>query len=161
MIKKILPFVPVALIFLFLITVLILFNLEKGRNSHVLFFPLDGMNGKNAEIRNIYRSSDPKHRIDLFISELILGPVELELNSFMPEGTKIKASIWSGNSLYLDFNKDFILDTPRIPLSYTEKIDYLQRNIKFNFPHIKEIVVTVEGQIPGSEFYYDSEKIDS
>lgn len=161
MIKKIVPFIPLTLILILLITVTFLFHMEKGRTQHILFFPLDSMNGNNAEIRNIYRSAESSRRLDLFIQEMILGPVELKMNPFIPAGTKLKASIWKGNTLYLDFNKDFILNSQQIPFSYTEKIEYLNENIKFNFPQIKEIIVSIEGQIPGSTFYIESENIDS
>jgi len=157
MIKKVIPFVPTALMAVLFITVLVMFNFEKGRTQYVLFFPLDTMKGENAEIRNIYRSSETQHKMSLFVHELMLGPEILQMNPFIPSGTKLKSLILKGNSLYLDFNKDFIKDIPVTPIGYKEKINYIRQNISFNFPHIKEIVVTVEGQIPGSAFYSQSE----
>ncbi len=157
MIKKLIPFAPAALAAVFFLTVLTLFNFEKGRTQYVLFFPLDSMKGKNAEIRNIYRASDGSHRMDLFVRELLLGPEVLQMNPFIPPGTKLKASIIKGDTLYLDFNKDFIKDIPGTPVNYEEKNNYIRENIRFNFPQIKEIVITVEGQIPGSGFYSPSE----
>jgi len=157
MIKKMIPFAPAALMAVLFLTVLVLFNFENGRNQYVLFFPLDSMKGKNAEIRNIFRSSDASHKMDLFVHELLLGPEVLQMNPFIPSGTKLKASIIKDDTLYLDFNKDFINEIPGMPISYAEKINYIQENVRFNFPQIKEIVVTVEGQIPGSGFYSQSE----
>ncbi|MBF9017660.1 MULTISPECIES: GerMN domain-containing protein [unclassified Oceanispirochaeta] len=161
MIKKAVPFIPVSIILILLLTVVILFNNENGRSSYVLFFPLDSMKGKNAEIREVYRSKDSHHRLDIFINELILGPVALKVNPFIPEGTKIRSFIWRDELLYLDLNKDFIRESASIPLDYMEKIVYLKENIFFNFPQIKDITITVEGQIPGSEFYALSEKSES
>jgi Sporulation and spore germination len=161
MIKKMAPFFPLIIILILLITVLIMFNFEKGRSSYVLFFPLDSMNGKNAEIREVYRSNDSQHKLEIFISELILGPVALKMNPFIPEGTKIRSFVWRDEKLYLDLNKDFIRESASIPLDYIERIAYLKENIFFNFSQIELITVTVEGQIPGSEFYGLSEKNES
>lgn len=161
MIKKAVPYLPVSIILILLLTVVILFNYEKGRSSYVLFFPLDSMNGKNAEIREVYRSRDPQHKLEIFVNELILGPVTLKMNPFIPEGTKIRSFIWRGEKLYLDLNKDFIRESSSIPLNYEEKINYLKENILFNFTQIKDITVTVEGQIPGSDFYALSENNES
>ncbi|MDC7235564.1 MAG: GerMN domain-containing protein [Spirochaetales bacterium] len=158
MIKKILPYTPVALMLVILITVTVLFNYEKGRNSYILFFPLDTMNGSNAEMRDVYRSSDKDRRLEIFINELILGPVSLKMNSFIPSGTKIRSFIWNDDVLYLDMNKEFIRDTASIPLDYEARISILKRNIQFNFPKIREISLTVEGQVPGSEYFGLSEE---
>lgn len=155
------PFFPLILILILLFSVLIMFNFEKGRSTYVLFFPLDSMNGKNAEIREVYRSNDSQHRLEIFIKEIILGPVALKMYPFIPEGTKIRSFVWRNEKLYLDLNKDFIRETASIPLDYIERIDFLKENILFNFPQIEEITVTVEGQIPGSEFYGLSENSES
>lgn len=155
------PLFPLLIIIILLLTVLVMFNFEKGRSSYVLFFPLDSNNGKNAEIREVYRSNDSQHRFEIFINELILGPVALKMNPFIPEGTKIRSFVWRDEKLYLDLNKGFIEESASIPLDYIEKIAYLKENIFFNFPQIKVITVTVEGQIPGSEFYGLSEKNES
>jgi hypothetical protein len=161
MMKRLLPYAPAALILLSLLSVILLLNLNHGRNSYVMFFPLDSRSGKNAEIRMVHRRRGEDLRIKRFVSELILGPVELELNPFIPVGTKMKSMVRSGQTLYLDFNRFFIDESARIPLSYDEKMGFLRENILFNFPAIKEIVVTVEGQVPGSEFFFLSEEENS
>ena len=157
MIKRFLPYTPAVLILLSLITVTLLLNLNFGRNSYVMFFPLDSQSGKNAEIRMVHRHREENFRIKRFISELILGPVELKLNPFIPAGTKLNSMIRSDQTLYLDFNRHFIDESARIPLNYEEKMRFLEENIYFNFSSIKEIVITVEGQVPGSDFYHQSE----
>ncbi len=158
MIKRFLPFIPAVLILISLLSVILMLNLNRGRNSYVMFFPLDSQNGRNAEIRMIHRHRSEEYRLQRFISELILGPVKLELNPFIPVETKLNAMIRSEQTLYLDFNRHFIDESPRIPLSYEEKIEYMKENILFNFPGIKEIVITVEGQVPGAEFFFLSEE---
>ena len=158
MIKRFLPYTPAVLILISLLTVIFLLNLDRGRNSYVMFFPLDSQSGGNAEIRTIHRHRTENIRMERFISELILGPVELELNPFIPEGTKLNTLIHSDQTLYLDFNRHFIDESARIALNYNERMDYLNRNIHFNFPGIKEIVITVEGQVPGAEFFFLSEE---
>lgn len=161
MMKRFLPYAPVALILLSLLSVILLLNLNHGRNSYVMFFPLDSQSGKNAEIRMVHRLRGEELRIRRFVSELILGPVELKLNPFIPVGTKMKSMVHSGQTLYIDFNRHFTDESARIPLNPDEKMGYLRENIFFNFPGIKEIVVTVEGQVPGSDFFYLSDEESS
>lgn len=161
MIKKIIPFVPVSLILVLLLTVITLFNFEFGRSRYILFFPLDSMTGRNAEIRDVYRANDADKKLEIFINELILGPVALRMNPFIPQGTNIRSFIQSGDRLYLDMDRGFIRESQRVSLTFDEKVELLVKNIQFNFPGIKEVVVTVEGQIPGSDFFSISAKNES
>ncbi len=161
MIKKIVPFVPVSLILVLLFTVLVLFNVGFGRSRYILFFPLDSMNGMNAEVRDVYRASSADKRLEIFLNELILGPVALRMNPFIPQGTKVRSFIHSGEKLYLDLDRGFLNESQRIFLDHEEQIELLTRNIQFNFPGIKEITVTVEGQIPGSDYYATSANNES
>ena len=158
MIKRFLPYTPAALILISLLTVILLLNLDRGRNSYILFFPLDSQTGRDAEIRMIHRHRGEDYRLKRFISELILGPVELKLNPFIPAETKLKSMIHDSQTLYLDFNRHFLDVSGGIPLNYEEKIEFVKENILFNFSGIKEIFITVEGQVPGSEYFFISDE---
>ena len=73
-----------------------------------------------AEIRNIYRASDGSHRMDLFVRELLLGPEVLQMNPFIPPGTKLKASIIKGDVI------------TSYSIHYTKLYDWPEAKARFN-----------------------------
>ena len=153
MIQKITKYMPLILIGIFLLLGIVLLNLGYGRVDQVLFFPLDNGNGFNGEERLIRRYTDKAERMEHTINELLLGPSELELENIVPLGTKLKSLILSDKTVYLDFSKDFFEDFKGYSLPFQERLEYVEKNMFFNFPFLEEVVITIEGQLPLSPYY--------
>jgi hypothetical protein len=49
---------------------------------------------------------------------------------------------------YIDFSFHLAFHSGEVPLSFRGIEEGIRRNIDFNFPQIKEIVLTVEGELP-------------
>lgn len=78
--------------------------------------------------------------------EWLLGPLELEHTHLFPRGTKLSAILLRQGRLYLDFTSPILLRGTAAALSVREISDVLDRGIGFNFPRIKEVILSVEGE---------------
>ena len=153
MLGKILKWTPATLIILFFLTALIMVNTGYSRLNQVLFFPRDNGNGFNAERRIIRRSLNKEERITQTVKEILLGPSELELENIVPVGTKIQSLIFSEGVLYLDFSPLFFEDLSGFILPFNERLEYVEKNVLFNYPFVKRVAITINGQLPGSPFF--------
>ncbi len=153
MLKKILRFLPVSIIGITFLLAVILINLENARLKQVLLFPLDNGNGVNAELRMIKKYKTKEVRIAHTVKEMLLGPAILELDRIVPLGTKLQSLILNDQTLFLDFSKDFFQMDSGLSFPFSDRIDLIKRNLKFNYPFLKEVVITINGQLPGSPYY--------
>jgi len=151
--QKILKWLPVSLIFVFFILSIVFANTGFVRLKQVLFFPLDNAKGFNGEQRLIKRYTDREERISSTLREILLGPSELGYEKIVPVGTKIQSLILRENILYLDFSKHFIDDIKGFSLPAEERLRFIEKNLIFNYPFIKEIVITINGQLPFTPYY--------
>ncbi len=150
---RIIKYVPLILMGIFFIAGIVFLNLGFGRLDQVLFFPLDNGNGFNGEERLIRRYTGKVERMKHTINELLLGPSELELENIVPLGTKLQSLILSDRTVYLDFSKDFFEDFKGYSLPFQERLEYVERNMFFNYPFLDEVVITIEGQLPLNPYY--------
>ena len=153
MVKKVLRFLPVPLIVLFFITAVIMANTGFVSQRQVFLFPLDNNKGINAELRLITKYNDKEERIVHTVRELLLGPSILEFERVVPAGTKIQSQILDGNKLYLDFSEAFFDQESGLTLPFQERVALVERNIHLNYRFIKDVVITINGQIPESPFF--------
>ena len=153
MIHKLLKQLPLILMGIFILLAIILVNLGFGRLDQVYFFPLDNGSGYNGEERQIRRYSDKAERMEHTVKELLLGPSELELENIVPQGTKLQSLILRDKKVYLDFSRHFFEDFKGYSLPFQERLEYVEKNMIFNYPFLEEVVITIEGQLPLSPYY--------
>lgn len=98
------------------ITVVVLINLfgflvtYENTYASVLFYPDRSLTKLVAERRKIVKSKNKTARIENTVEELLLGPVDPEIKTFFPEGTKLLGLKKIENVLHLNFNRTMIMD---------------------------------------------------
>ena len=153
MIQKILKWLPASLMLAFFLITLVMVLSGFGRIKQVLFFPLDNGKGYNAEQRMIPANHQMEKRIQRTVEELLLGPSVLEFEHIVPKGTKLQSLLVKEKVVYLDFSHDFFNENTGLIMPFQERVDYLKKNVLFNFPSLNEAVITIDGQQPLSPYY--------
>lgn len=129
------------------VSVLVYGLLGYSRVSRVFFFLTDRTLAISGEDRRVPRQEGLEGNIESYMDEWLLGPLELEHRPFFPRETKLTAVLLRGERLYMDFTHPLILlKDSEEALSPGEIVDMINRGITFNFPQIREIYISVEGE---------------
>ena len=96
---------------------------------------------------------DVEEKLTIFLEELLLGPVSLELTKTVTKGTRINNVAVVEKIVYVDFSRQ-VLDTEKeLPISYDEAFNNVRYNIEFNFSRIEKVVFTIEGRQVNKSLY--------
>lgn len=77
----------------------------------VLYFPDRDNQGLNVEYRQVERSSDSA--VEIVMTELLRGPVGIDANWALPEGTQILGLSVSGTVCQVDLSNEFVDNAPQ------------------------------------------------
>ncbi len=135
-----------ALVLVFFASVFIYFFLDDVHVSRTFFFP--GLKGElSGETRRLPEKKLTEDKIEQFVEELILGPFDVNHNRLIPKETRLMGIMFRNqDTVYLNFSADFVILDGSTSLSYQEMISGIKRNIEYNFPFIKHIIVSVDGE---------------
>jgi len=133
------------LIFLLLISLLTFFIADNRLVKRVLFFPdIDGVSG---EMRRLPRQNSLEDDVELFVNEMILGPYSIDHLRIIPENTRLQNLFLRDKSLlYIDFSADLIVAEKEQSIVPLEMTKLIRRNLKYNFPVLEIITISVDGQ---------------
>lgn len=137
---------PGLLCLFFVVTVSCwLFRPMPARNA-VLFFPRDGGSKLCGESRPVLPGrggmEDGARNV---VEELLLGPGNTSLSPVLPRGTRVKETLYRKGRLYVDLSEDAVFaQTP----SLAEGISAVRKTVRYNFPTLGSVVVTIEGREP-------------
>ncbi len=136
-------------VFLTSLTIYILSNIHKA--DRIFFFP-DHQSGKTiGESRKTPGVPfDKEKNMDIFVKELLLGPIDMNLDPLFASGTKLEKILYRDKIVYLDLNFMALLPDKKAVHGFDNGIILIEKNIKFNFPYVKKVVLTVLGQEPES-----------
>ena len=139
-------------VFLALI-VLVVFSVFYFRSQSVyvertLFFVEPVAKAVVMEHRLIAEKHDLELNVELLIKDELLGPTLLVRDSVFPEGTKLNHILLRDGVLYADLSPEAMFPSAHSGLNFRDSIRILEKTISFNFPEIKNIVVTIDGSIP-------------
>jgi len=98
---------------------------------------------------------DTEKDIELFVNEIILGPIRPDHGEIIPKNTQLLTTIVRDDVLYLNFSGNALLNSENTVLDIGERINTIGSNIKHNFTGIKNIYICVNGQIPDLAAYYN------
>lgn len=84
--------------------------------------------------------------IELYINELILGPVSIDLYRIIPLGVKLESLLVDEHTLYLGFSENLITLAENVPMSFEDIIGGVEHAVVFNFPEIKEVKTAIGGE---------------
>ena len=114
--------------------------------ERVFYFPKDQVMTASGESRRIPRHESQEENIREYVQEWMLGPQVLENDRLFPRGTRLNTILLRDGALYLDFNFEILLKEPGISLTFQEILDMAETGLFFNFPKIRQVYFSVEGE---------------
>jgi hypothetical protein len=149
--------VSAGIFFLVFLTALFLF-LKDGRSpiNCVIFFPEPAYKGVTGEPRRIYRQESLEKNVLFLVREMVLGPMDIRHTNMFPRNTRIRSVFVRQGAAYLDFSPDIIFVGNEVKMSFDELISAIRQTVLFNFRQLSDVIITVDGQMPGVESYFPS-----
>ena len=130
---------------LFILSVMLFFLAGNNLDRRILFFP--GKGNYSGEIRHVPRQKSREDNIEVFVKELILGPYSIDHYRIIPQKTKLQNLLLRNKSkLYIDFSADFIVSEEDLAIIPSEMIALIRKNLVYNFPFLKDVSISVDGQ---------------
>lgn len=124
----------------------IYFFIDNVHVTRTFFFP-ERTGRLSGEIRRLPEQKSSEAKIELFVNELILGPFSIDHERLVPENTKLLSLMFrDGNTVYLDFSADLVVHDDSSILSLGEMVLGIKKNIFYDFPFVKKIIVSVDGE---------------
>lgn len=130
----------VLLFFFFFSLIFYLVNYQ-GRRFSFYFYSVDG-SSLCVETRAL-PSEKARDRLTAYTEELLLGPSIPRALPIFPLGTRVLFCFERDKILFLNVSENAVLDFSAKTLQ--PKFEILKKNIKANFPHIKDIEFFIEG----------------
>jgi len=121
--------------------------------GRVFYYPNNAGTEIGAERRGIPMKKDIEEQLTVFLEELLLGPISLELAKALPKGTRIDNVAVVEAVAYVDLSRQALDIEKELPISYDEAFDNIRHNIEFNFLRIEEVALTIEGQQVNKSLY--------
>ena len=140
-----------ALAVVFLLSLILYLVLDTSKFGVVIYFPNDSDHRLTGEQRFVPRSRSIEENMTTVVNNVILGPEQLMHDRALAKETSIRALMVKGSTAFVDLSPDLLFPTEDVALTFDESIRALQKTILFNFPGIKRVVVTVNGEEPSSE----------
>ena len=134
-----------ALGFILLVSGISYFIWGNEKEEQVLFFPEYRSGGARGEARILPRKDTKEQEIKLLVKEVLLGPFDINYTPVAPADTRIRSLLLRKDSLYIDFSVDIVFKEATTSLSLEESLEYISRSIRFNFPGVKKIVYSING----------------
>ena len=138
-------------LFVLLLSLLLFLFVDNRQSQIVLFFPNYANHRLTGEERFVPRHSTESQGIETVVNELILGPEQLRHDRALARETTVRSLLVKGNTAYVDLSAGILFPTEAVALSFEESLQAIKRSIRFDFPSIKQVIITVEGQEPQSE----------
>jgi hypothetical protein len=130
---------------------------SPGRVRRVLFFPSTTTReapGKPArlvaESRLLPRHRDTDRDARELVEAVLLGPARHGEASLFPPQTTVRTLVARRGVLYVDLSMQAAIPDPVAPVALEDAAAALKRAVRFNFPGIREVAFTVDGQVPRS-----------
>jgi len=141
--------ISLLLIIILLISLALFFVSNKSKANRIFFFPERQSGRPIGESRKTPGILfDKEKNMDIFVKELLLGPIGMNLDPVFPPGTKLEKLLYRDKTLYLDLNFMALLPDKRALHSFSNSLLLIEKNIIFNFPYVKKVIVTILGQEP-------------
>jgi len=104
---------------------------------------------KDKKLDKIAKSAQPEkndYYIRYYIDELLLGSGVERTKKLFAQGTKVNSCFVRDDVIYLDLSSD-LLQPGNDTVNIDEGVVLLEKNIKKNFPGIKEVKLFVDGKM--------------
>jgi hypothetical protein len=128
---------------------------SPGRVRRVLFFPstttreAPGTPARLvAEARLLPRHRDTDRDARELVEAVLLGPASHGEAPLFPAATTVRMLVARRGVLYVDLSAQAAIPDPSALVTLEDAAAALKRAVKFNFPGIREVAFTVDGQVP-------------
>ncbi len=135
-------FLFTVLAFLFVFSFIFYVVNYRGARYHFYFESTD-TDGYEMEVRQL-PSVKGRDKIELFTEELLLGPSIQRAKRVFPVGTHALFCFEQNKILYLNLSKEALYDFSD-SASIARNLKVIEKNIKANFPAVREIEFFIEG----------------
>lgn len=126
----------------------------------VLYYPATVGDAVHPEVHLLPRRPNREAQLVQFVHELVLGPLTVGSTSIFPPKTRVGHVILGRDGiLYLDFNLDLALAADEQSFAFMDIVDLLRKNIFFNFRFVRDVVITIGGQVPSAPWYRPDHEI--
>ena len=132
-----------SLVMIFFISLTLFFLQGYGHRKVFLFESLDE-EGLFAENR-YYPRNKYIDDVELYVSELLLGPIGERYKLLFPRGTKVKTCFVQNKVLYVDLSTEALFPNERVS-SNREGAEIFKKNIFRNFRNIDIINIYIDGR---------------
>lgn len=119
------------------------------KNKHLIFFPEPARHNVTGETRIIHRQSSMEDDVLLLVKEIVLGPMDIRHTGVLPKNTKVRSVMVRDRTAYLDFSFDVLFLAEEVNMSFDESLSAVRKTILFNFRKLEDVIITIDGQIPG------------
>ena len=132
-----------SLVMIFFISLTLFFLQGYGHRKVFLFESLDE-EGLFAENR-YYPRNKYIDDVELYVSELLLGPIGERYKLLFPRGTKVKTCFVQNKVLYVDLSTEALFPNERVSTN-REGAEIFKKNIFRNFRNIDIINIYIDGR---------------
>ena len=140
-------FILLTLFAAFFLLTLVFMTFDADRRiERVLFFPDEEGQKLYGELRRLPVRDNIEGNIELYIEEMLLGPVSIDLYRIMPQDVELESLLLDENILYLGFSENLITSAETVPMSFSAIIMEVEKSVVFNFPEIKEVKTAIGGE---------------
>lgn len=131
----------------FFLVTLVFISLDADRRiERVLFFPDEEGLKVYGELRRLPVRKNLPADVELYVEELLLGPVSIDLYRLLPMDTELEGLLLDENILYLGFSENLVTSAETVPMSLSGIIEAVENAVVFNFPEIKEVKTAIGGE---------------
>ena len=87
-------------------------------------------------------------KVELYVSELVLGPIGNRYKNLFAPGTKVKSCFVRGKNLYVELSKEALIPEKNTT-EFSMAVKIFEKNIRRNFHKIKNIHLYIDGVAVG------------
>jgi len=136
-----------------LISLSLYFAFRPDQVERVLFFPENITGALKGEARLLPRQHTVEERVRSVVAELLLGPELVRDLPDAPVDTVARLVIVRNNNVYIDFSPKMAIGGIQMQEPVDRTLKIIERTIRFNFPFIRNITITIGGQLPGEPYF--------
>ncbi len=119
----------------------------------LLFFPEHIQRTITGEVRPVVKRDSVEENVEILLHELVLGPMDIKHSRLVSQEARIKSVLIREGIAYVDFSYDILQTGEDVKIGYDEGLSAIKRAILYNFRGLKDVVFTIEGQIPGEPVF--------
>jgi hypothetical protein len=116
--------------------------------ARALYFPGTTDPHLSSERRLVPRSNGIERSVELVVEEALLGPMLISHGRLFPHETAARTVIVSDDTAFIDLNEAAMREEADVRIGVADAIEALRLTVERNFHSLKNVVVTINGNLP-------------